>query len=72
MPRYYFQEKDFPTDFQTFSTDSCQLIEDRIKLYSSKGRAEQNKHILFGFSESLRVIRKLEEEYLKEKILRPK
>lgn len=64
--RYYFQEKDFPTTIPTFAVDAAQAIEDKIKQYSAKDRTEQNKQIIFAYQDSLRIIRKLEEIYLKK------
>jgi hypothetical protein len=64
--KYYFQEKDFPATVPTFAVDASQAIEDKIKLYSGKGRAEKNRHIIFAYQDALRIVRKLEEIYLKK------
>jgi hypothetical protein len=62
--KFFFQEKDFEATVPTFSIDLVQALEDQIKLYSSKGRSEDNRKIIFAYQDALRIIRKLEGIYL--------
>jgi len=64
--KYFYQEKEFPIDVPTFSTDLSQVLEDKIKQYSAGNKTEANRHILFAYQDALRILRKLEGIYLEK------